>query len=100
MPWAASAARAVSSQQLKAVPLGRDHFVVAMPADHPRAGTSGKASLSDYRDETWVWLPRHISPDYHDELVAACRQAGFSPEARHYANSIHSQRPWWGAAWA
>jgi hypothetical protein len=38
-----------------------------------------------------VWLPRHISPDYHDELVAACRQAGFSPDPQHYANSIHSQ---------
>nr|WP_244250910.1 LysR substrate-binding domain-containing protein [Arthrobacter crystallopoietes] len=32
-----------------------------------------------------------MSPDYHDELVAACRLAGFSPEAQHYANSIHSQ---------
>ncbi|TAP43342.1 LysR substrate-binding domain-containing protein [Arthrobacter sp. S39] len=83
--------QSVGGHRLKAVPLRRDHFVVVMPAGHPGAGGRGKASLSDYRDETWVWLPRHISPDYHDELVAACRQAGFSPEATHYANSIHSQ---------
>lgn len=38
-----------------------------------------------------MWLPRHISPDFHDELVAACRQTGFSPDPQHYANSIHSQ---------
>ena len=87
--------QSVTGRQLKSLPLRRDHFVVAMPKDHRLAG-GGKSSpepvsLADFRDDPWVWLPRHISPDYHDELVAACRQAGFSPEAHHYANSIHSQ---------
>ena len=81
----------VTGRRLRSVPLRRDHFVVAMPGDHALAGGEGPVSLTDFRDEPWVWLPRHISPDYHDELVAACRQAGFSPEAQHYANSIHSQ---------
>ena len=44
----------IGSQRLKTVPLRRDHFMVAMPADHPRAGERGKASLADFRDETWV----------------------------------------------
>ena len=83
--------QAVTGKRLKSVPLRRDHFVVAMPEDHRLAGGEGPASLADFRDDAWVWLPRHISPDYHDELVAACRQAGFSPEAQHSANSIHSQ---------
>ena len=80
-----------TGRRLKSVPLRRDHFVVAMPQHHPLADGEGPVSLADFRDEPWVWLPRHISPDYHDELVAACRQAGFSPEAQHYANSINSQ---------
>lgn len=83
--------QAVTGRQLSSVPLRRDHFVVAMPEDHRLAGTEGPVDLAGYRDDSWVWLPRHISPDYHDELVAACRQAGFSPDPQHYANSIHSQ---------
>ena len=38
-----------------------------------------------------MWLPRRISPNYHDELVAACRHYGFSPTATHTATSIASQ---------
>lgn len=82
--------QAVTGRRLRSVPLRRDHFVVAMPEGHRLAG-KGAIGLAEFRDEPWVWLPRHISPDYHDELVAACRQAGFSPEAHHYANSINSQ---------
>ena len=80
-----------TGRRLISVPLRRDHFVVAMPKDHPLAQGSGPVSLSEFREDSWVWLPRQISPDYHDELVAACRQVGFSPEAQHYANSINSQ---------
>lgn len=83
--------QSVSGKRLTSVPLRQDHFVVAMSEDHRLAGAEGPVNLTDFCDEPWVWLPRHISPDYHDELVAACRKAGFSPEAQHYANSIHSQ---------
>jgi DNA-binding transcriptional LysR family regulator len=81
----------VTGRCLRSVPLRRDHFVVAMPEDHRLADDDGPVNLGELRDDPWVWLRRHISPDYHDELVAACRQAGFSPEAQHYANSIYSQ---------
>ena len=40
---------------------------------------------------TWIWRPRSISPDYHDQVVACCRAAGFAPDARHVARSITSQ---------
>jgi hypothetical protein len=39
----------------------------------------------------WIWLPRSISPDYHDQVVACCLAADFAPEARHTARSITSQ---------
>jgi DNA-binding transcriptional LysR family regulator len=69
--------QSVTGRQLKSVPLRRDHFVMAMPKSH-RLAVAGKpgpepVSLADFRDDPWVWLPRHISPDCHDELVAACR---------------------------
>ncbi|TDL40088.1 LysR family transcriptional regulator [Arthrobacter nitrophenolicus] len=83
--------QSVAGKRLRTVPLRRDHFVVVMQEGHRLEGGEGPVSLTEFRDESWVWLPRQISPDYHDELVAACRQAGFSPEAQHYANSINSQ---------
>ena len=51
----------------------------------------GSLDLASLGREPWVWLPREISPSYHDEMAAACRNAGFSPDARHLANSITSQ---------
>ncbi|MFJ4208011.1 LysR substrate-binding domain-containing protein [Paenarthrobacter sp. NPDC089675] len=76
---------------LRSVPLRRDRFVLALPATHAEAAKEGPVDLARFRDDSWVWLPRAISPDYHDEMVAACRRAGFSPRARHFANSIQSQ---------
>ncbi|WP_284752176.1 LysR family substrate-binding domain-containing protein [Arthrobacter sp. efr-133-R2A-120] len=64
-------------------------MAIAIPQEPPACRRKG--GLSDFRGDSWVWLPRSISPEYHVELVAACRQAGFSPNAQHYANSINSQ---------
>lgn len=70
------------------VPEGWDGFEEAMPE---RGSREAAVDLADFRDAAWVWLPRAISPDYHDELASACRDAGFTPEAVHIAHSIHSQ---------
>jgi DNA-binding transcriptional LysR family regulator len=112
--------RATGGSGCRAVPLRHDHFVAVLPNDHPRArrekgargreragGRSGVAErkhagaekgadeepldLSELASEPWVWIPRDIAPGYHDEVVAACRHAGFSPDARHQANSIATQ---------
>jgi DNA-binding transcriptional LysR family regulator len=83
--------QAVSGKDLRSVPLRRDRFVLALPRTHEMAQAKGPVDLARFRDESWVWLPRAISPDYHDEMVAACRHAGFSPNAKHFANSIQSQ---------
>lgn len=81
----------VTRRDLQAVPIRRDHFIIAMPASHRLASASTPVRLEEFRDDSWVWISRQHTPDYHDELVAACREAGFSPEARHQANSIQAQ---------
>lgn len=83
--------QAGANKGLSSVPLRRDRFVVALPETHAAAASETPVDLAELRDDAWVWLPRAISPDYHDEMVAACRKAGFSPQAKHFANSIHSQ---------
>ena len=77
---------------LTAQPWRRDHFVIALPQQHPLARDGGQpVDLARFAEEPWVWLHREASPDYHDELMAICRQSGFTPDARHHANSITTQ---------
>jgi len=67
-----------------------EHFVLAVPEswDHIAAEP---LDLADTASEPWVWLPRQISPDYHDQVAACCREAGFAPVVTNTANSIVSQ---------
>ena len=85
--------RATGGPGYRAVPLRHDHFVGALPLNHPHAAAPADEplDLAELASEPWVWTPRDIAPGYHDEVVAACRRAGFSPEARHQANSIATQ---------
>ena len=77
---------------LRIQPWRHDEFVIALPPGHPHAGGDpGPVHLAHFADEPWVWLRREASPDYHDQLMAACRRAGFSPGIRHLANSIFTQ---------
>jgi DNA-binding transcriptional LysR family regulator len=73
-------------------PWRHDEFVIALPPGHLlAAGASSPVNLASFADEPWVWLRREASPDYHDQLMATCRRAGFSPGIRHLANSIFTQ---------
>jgi DNA-binding transcriptional LysR family regulator len=80
------------TRALTVQPWRRDHFVIALPQQHPLAADGGQpVDLARFADEPWVWLHREASPDYHDQLMATCRRACFTPDARHYANSITTQ---------
>jgi DNA-binding transcriptional LysR family regulator len=77
---------------LRIQPWRHDEFVIALPPDHPlSADAPSPVHLAGFADEPWVWLRREASPDYHDQLMATCRSAGFSPSIRHLANSILTQ---------
>ena len=77
---------------LRIRPWRHDEFVIALPPGHPlAAGAPGPVHLARFAEEPWVWLRRDASPDYHDQLMATCRRAGFSPDIRHLANSIFTQ---------
>ncbi|BBC32446.1 LysR family transcriptional regulator [Streptomyces graminofaciens] len=68
-----------------------DRFVAALPIRHPAADVPGPLDLADLAGAPWVWLHRHISPDYHDAMATMCRTAGFSPVPAHWARSVTSQ---------
>jgi DNA-binding transcriptional LysR family regulator len=80
------------SRALTARPWRRDRFMLALPRRHPAAGEGMlPVDLERFADEPWVWLHRDASPDYHDQLMATCRRAGFAPDVRHLANTITTQ---------
>ncbi|NIL77335.1 hypothetical protein RhoFasB10_03477 [Rhodococcus sp. B10] len=68
-----------------------DRFVSALPVGHAAADVTGPLDLAELSGDTWVWLHRHISPDYHAAMAAICRTAGFSPVPAHWARSVTSQ---------
>jgi DNA-binding transcriptional LysR family regulator len=77
---------------LRIQPWRHDEFVIALPPSHPLAADApNPVYLARFAGEPWVWLRREASPDYHDQLMATCRRAGFSPGIRHLANSIFTQ---------
>ena len=77
---------------LRIRPWRHDEFVIALPQAHPLAADAPRpVDLARFADEPWVWLAREASPDYHDQLMATCRRAGFSPDVRHLAHSILTQ---------
>ncbi|MCH1865297.1 LysR substrate-binding domain-containing protein [Nocardioides sp. CFH 31398] len=67
-----------------------EHFTLAVPTDWHHV-PEDVVDLATVADEPWVWLPRPISPDYHDQVVACCRRAGISPTVTNTADSILSQ---------
>ena len=67
-----------------------EEFVFAVPVSWHHIPIE-VVDLASTAREPWIWLPRHISSDYHDQVVACCRQAGFSPVVTNTADSIVSQ---------
>ena len=55
-----------------------ERIVLAVPAGHPLAKRS-RVGLSEIRDENFVWIPRAVSPNFHDGVFAACARHGFAP---------------------
>ncbi|WP_347352038.1 LysR substrate-binding domain-containing protein [Intrasporangium sp.] len=66
-----------------------EEFVLAAP----RAWRLGEPpmDLASTADLPWIWLPRRVSPDYHDKVVQCCRDNGFAPAVSNTARSIVSQ---------
>ena len=59
----------------------RETFVVAVPDDHALARRR-RTTVEALRSHPFVLFPRHLAPAFHDELIAICLRAGFSPEVR------------------
>ena len=64
-------------------------LVAVLPADHPLAAHA-RVPLEALAAEPFVLWPRQASIGFHDELIAACRQLGFSPRIRFEARGAET----------
>lgn len=61
-------------------PVSREPLVVALPEAHEMAAEE-EVDLCDLADEPFVLPARYRMPGLHGQVVEACREAGFVPEA-------------------
>ncbi|MDP4568066.1 LysR family transcriptional regulator [Pseudomonas sp. LPH60] len=64
-------------------------IVIALPHDHPQARAS-EVDLQDLATEDFVFTPQALGSGYHNQLMALCTAAGFTPKVAQEAERIHT----------
>lgn len=76
----------VRSEQISVHTLRREPLVAVLPESHPLAAREAIA-LPDLATETFVGYPSQHRSVVHDAVLAACRSAGFTPNATEVAET-------------
>ena len=61
--------------------VAEEPLVAVLPADHPLAA-GATVALEALADQPFVLWPRQTSVGFYDEVITACRHAGFSPHIK------------------
>ncbi len=69
--------------------VARVPLVIVLPVDHALAAHES-LPLGALKEEHFIMVPREIAPGFHDQVVTACFNAGFSPDIRHHAKHFLS----------
>ncbi len=81
--------QAAADPALQAATLAKERLCVALSADHPRAHQEN-LRLGDLATDGFILFSRHLNPEFHDWIIAACQDAGFSPRAAQEGNDVHT----------
>jgi DNA-binding transcriptional LysR family regulator len=81
--------QAVADPALQAATLAKERLCLALPADHPRAHQEN-LRLGDLTTDGFILFARHMNPELHDWIIAACQDAGFSPRVAQEGNDAHT----------
>ena len=73
--------------RMETLTLRDERLVAAVPRNHPLAGRRS-LSWNSLATESLVVLARRESAGLHDEILAACRKAGFAPRIGHAPSLI------------
>lgn len=70
--------QAVNAPAFEGIEIAREEILLAMPSGHPLA-RKRRLDLKDFKDESFVWINRAVSPPFYDLVFAACARRGFVP---------------------
>ncbi|HWH15851.1 MAG TPA: LysR family transcriptional regulator [Miltoncostaeaceae bacterium] len=74
-------------RELQALPLADEPLLAALPDFHPLAARA-EVPLAALAGEPFVLFARENNPPFYDDVLAACRAAGFSPRVVQVARSM------------
>jgi DNA-binding transcriptional LysR family regulator len=77
----------VSHRDITAEAVAAEPLVAALPDAHPLARAS-RVRLADLRSHPFVRVSPEAAPTFHDLVLAACAEAGFTPSVAHEAGHI------------
>jgi DNA-binding transcriptional LysR family regulator len=82
-------------QGLSEYPLLEEQMFVALPNDHPLAPSSdakkGKPlAIAELSSEPFILYRRRTGPGFYDSIIAACHEAGFTPQITQEAPRVLS----------
>lgn len=69
--------------------LAEDPMVIVLPSNHPRSEMQ-TLRLDKLAGESFVLFPREAGAGFFDDIIAACRRAGFEPQLGQSAPQITS----------
>lgn len=81
---------AEASEDIRLDVLGTEELVAALPARHPLARRE-RVPLAALADEPFVLIARGANEALHDDVLTACRSAGFTPQAAQEADELQTQ---------
>jgi DNA-binding transcriptional LysR family regulator len=68
----------IQSHHLDTKRIHLESLVLAVPGQHPIARLEATC-LSELKNESFITIPRTISPGLYDRIMESCHKAGFSP---------------------
>lgn len=68
--------------EVEAHPWKTEALLCCLPVHH-RLAQAERIDLRELAHEPFILFPRSVSPHYHDQIIATCMDAGFSPRIRH-----------------
>ena len=71
---------AEAEKQIAVHVVAKKHYVAALPAHHALAMATRPLQLAALAHEPWILFPAHEGPGLHALILAACTEAGFTPQ--------------------
>jgi DNA-binding transcriptional LysR family regulator len=79
----------VGDSSLELTPLVEERLVAALPDSHPLARRK-RVRVAALAEEPFVLVPRRLGTGLYDDVLAVCREAGFSPHVVQEASEMQT----------